>query len=177
MLPTDNDMTLINQYSRYNLTKDDVYIFSMVLCDNDIDRDFECFTVDALFELEKLFVGKTGIIDFQNSSVKQVPRIFECAVEAVKGKKTQIGDDYFRLTAKAYILKNESTKDIIQELDCKEISIGCAVRNALCSICGNKVNSPYCEHKKGKKYKRKLCYTKLDGVYDAYEFSVVNNKF
>ena len=42
---TDMDMNLINEYSRRTLTKDEVYTFSVVLCDNDIDRDFERFTV------------------------------------------------------------------------------------------------------------------------------------
>lgn len=60
---TDDEMALINAYSRRTLTKDEVYVFGVVLCDNDIDRDNERFTVESLFELEKLFVGKTGIFD------------------------------------------------------------------------------------------------------------------
>lgn len=59
---TDKELELINAYSRRKLTKDEVYVFGVVLCDNDIDRDNERFTVESLFELEKLFVGKTGIL-------------------------------------------------------------------------------------------------------------------
>ena len=55
---TNDEMALINAYSRRTLTKDEVYVFGVVLCDNDIDRDNERFTVESLFELEKLFVGK-----------------------------------------------------------------------------------------------------------------------
>ena len=58
---TDEDMVLINQYTRRQLSKDEVYIFSLVLCDNDVDRDYERFSVKALEGLSKLFMGKTGI--------------------------------------------------------------------------------------------------------------------
>ena len=56
---TDDEMTLINQYTRRELTKDEVYVFSLVLCDNDIDRDFERFTVESLFFFFFLFVCMT----------------------------------------------------------------------------------------------------------------------
>ena len=38
---TDKELELINAYSRRKLTKDEVYVFGVVLCDNDIDRDNE----------------------------------------------------------------------------------------------------------------------------------------
>jgi Lar family restriction alleviation protein len=98
---SDEELTLINSYTRRKLTKDEVYAFSVMLCDNDIDRDGERFTVKSLFALEKLFVGKTGIIDHNLSAKNQTARIFSCSVEAVQGKKTQTGDDYFRLKARA----------------------------------------------------------------------------
>ena len=52
---TANDMEQINSYSRKELSPDDVYVFKIQLCDNDIDRDNECFTVESLFVLKKLF--------------------------------------------------------------------------------------------------------------------------
>ena len=56
----DDELELINRFTRRNLAKNEVYAFSVVLCDNDVDRDGERFTTDSLYELEKLFVGKTG---------------------------------------------------------------------------------------------------------------------
>ena len=46
---TDEELALINKYTRRQLSKDEVYVFSVVLCDNDIDRDGERFTVESLF--------------------------------------------------------------------------------------------------------------------------------
>ena len=52
------ELRLINTYTRRNLSAEEVYVFSVTLCDNDVDRDNERFTVESLFALEKLFVGK-----------------------------------------------------------------------------------------------------------------------
>ena len=170
------DLALINKYTRRELNSDELYVFSVVLCDNDIDRDFERFTVESLFSLEKLFVGKTGIFDHNASAKHQTARIFECKVESVDGQKTRTGDDYFRLVARAYIPKSEKNSDIILSLDSgitKEVSVGCAVKQTLCSICGCDIHSPACHHTKGSEYNGELCYGELSGVYDAYEFSFV----
>ena len=173
---SDEELMLINQYTRKELSKNDVYVFSVVLCDNDIDRDFERFTVESLFELEKLFVGKTGIFDHDPKSKNQTARIISCKVENVDSKKTKTGDEYFRLVARAYIPRNDSTRDIIDAIDSgilKEVSVGCAVKENLCSLCSNDINSVKCNHIKGEYYNNKLCFSELKNVFDAYEFSFV----
>ena len=86
----DDELELINRFTRRNLAKNEVYAFSVVLCDNDVDRDGERFTTDSLYELEKLFVGKTGIIDHNPSAKNQTARIFSCKVEKIDGQKTAL---------------------------------------------------------------------------------------
>ena len=49
------ELALINRYTRKPLAKEDVYVFSVNLCDNDVDRDFECFSLSALNGLAVLF--------------------------------------------------------------------------------------------------------------------------
>ena len=173
---SSEELALINQYTRKELKEDEVYVFSVILCDNDIDRDFERFTVESLFELEKLFVGKTGIFDHDPKCKNQTARIISCSVEAVESKKTSTGDDYFCLKARAYIPKTESNKSIIEAIDSgilKEVSVGCAVKETLCSVCSNDINSVMCNHRKGEYYENTLCYGELKNVFDAYEFSFV----
>lgn len=171
---SDKELELINGYTRRKLSADEVYVFSVVLCDNDVDRDGERFTVESLFELEKLFVGKSGIFDHNPSAKNQTARIFDCSVEAVGGRKTALGDDYFRLKARAYLPKSEKNADLILALDSgiiKEVSVGCAVEKIVCSICGE--NSDRCPHIKGEKYGSKLCCGEMTDPYDAYEWSFV----
>lgn len=174
--PNAEELELINKYTRREFNAEEVYVFSLTLCDNDVDRDFERFTVEALFELEKLFVGKTGIVDHESRSKNQTARIFRCKVEAVEGKKTATGDDYFRLTARAYIPITEGNRETIMSIDSgirKEVSVGCAVNESTCSICGKPWGSSGCNHQKGKTYDGRLCFAELISPYDAYEWSFV----
>ena len=172
----EREMELVNSYSRRQLSADEVYIFSVALCDNDIDRDNERFTVEALFELEKLFVGKTGIIDHNPTANNQKARIISCCVESVDGAVTALGDQLFRLTARAYIRRTEGNSELIEAIEAgivKEVSVGCSIGHTVCSICRNDMNSPMCSHIKGREYDGALCYGELTEPKDAYEFSFV----
>ena len=53
----EKDIDLINQYSLKELKPEDVMCFSLVLCDNEVDRDCEKFTQESLEALAKMFVG------------------------------------------------------------------------------------------------------------------------
>lgn len=175
-VPTEEELELINKYTRRPFKAEEVYVFSLTLCDNDVDRDFERFTVESLFELEKLFMGKTGIIDHVSSSKNQTARIFRCKVEAVEGKKTTTGDDYFRLSARAYMPVTEGNRETILSIDSgirKEVSVGCAVEKSICSVCGKEFGGLGCNHQKGRVYDGKLCFAELMNPYDAYEWSFV----
>ena len=170
------EMALVNTYSRRELSADEVYLFSVVLCDNDIDRDNERFTVESLFELEKLFVGKTGIIDHDPTAKNQKARIISCKVESVEGMTTALGDALFRLTARAYIRRTEANSELIEAIEAgivKEVSVGCSVAKTVCSVCRNEMRSPLCNHIKGRAYDGEICYGELCEPTDAYEFSFV----
>lgn len=170
------EMALVNTYSRRELSADEVYLFSVVLCDNDVDRDNERFTVESLFELEKLFVGRTGIIDHDPTAKNQKARIISCKVESVEGMKTALGDALFRLTARAYIRRTEANSELIEAIEAgivKEVSVGCSVAKTVCSVCRNEMRSPLCNHIKGRAYNGEKCYGELCEPTDAYEFSFV----
>ena len=168
------ELELINTYTRRTLTADEVYVFTVVLCDNDVDRDGERFTVESLFALEKLFVGKTGIFDHDPSAKNQTARIISCKVENIASRVTATGDEYFCLKARAYLPRTEGNAELIAALDSgivKEVSVGCAVGKILCSICGEEIG--LCPHRKGETYGGKLCCGELSDPYDAYEWSFV----
>lgn len=170
------EMELVNRYSRRELSADEVYLFSVVLCDNDIDRDYERFTVESLFELEKLFVGKTGIIDHDPTAKNQKARIISCKVESVDGAYTSRGDQLFRLTARAYIRRTEGNTELIEAIEAgivKEVSVGCSMGHTVCSVCRNEMRSPLCSHQKGREYDGEMCFGELTEPKDAYEFSFV----
>ncbi|MDO4494318.1 MAG: hypothetical protein Q4B62_00835 [Clostridiaceae bacterium] len=173
---TDGELDLIEKFARKKLNKEELYTFSLILCDNEIDRDNEKFTVSALYELAKLFVGKTGIFDHNMKSKDQSARIYQTEVLTEAGRKTSDGEDYTYIKAKAYMVRTEKNRDLIAEIDAgikKETSVGCSVRDISCSICGKNIKTEGCEHQKGKSYGGRLCCYLLSEPADAYEWSFV----
>ncbi len=174
------DLEKINRYTRRAFTAQEVYTFSVVLCDNEIDRDFERFERAALPVLGRLFLGKTGIFDHDASAGNQAARIYDTAVEQVQGKVTSFGEPYVRVVAKAYLPRCDKNADLITEIESgmkKEVSIGCAVARRECSICGAHLDKEVCRHRKGETYdvhgKQEVCCTVLCEPTDAYEWSFV----
>ncbi len=172
--PLEGEMELIHRFTRRALEDKDVYAFSVVLCDNEVDRDFERFSEKSLEKLAELFIGVTGITDHDPKSSNQSARIFDCRVEQVRGKLTSQGDAYCRVVARAYVPRNRNSEALIQALDSgikKEVSVGCAVRKRICSVCGKEFDQ--CRHHKGQRYGGKLCFVVLEEPTDAYEWSFV----
>ena len=173
-MPLKSELEQINKYTRRELKENEVYVFPVVLCDNEIDRDGERFSDQALEKLAELFVGVTGIADHDPKSLNQTARIFSCKVETVEGKLTSDGRMYKRLYAKAYVPKSEQSIELILALDSgikKEVSVGCSVGKRICSVCGQDIS--VCEHIKGRKYNGQKCFVTLDEPSDAYEWSFV----
>lgn len=173
-VPTDEELELINGYTRKRFSKEEVYVFTVVLCDNDVDRDFQRFPVETLTALEKMFVGKSGIFDHNPSTNNQTARIISCSTKSVDGVVTATGDQYFRLEARAYIPRGRQFDNVIYAIESgikKEVSVGCSVAFEKCSICGENMGS--CGHKRGNVYGGKLCYGELIDPIDAYEWSFV----
>ena len=173
---TGEDLALINALARKELKAEEVYTFSVRLCDNEVDRDFERFAPQTLEGLAGLFVGKSGIFDHQWSARGQAARIYKTEVVREPEKLTRAGDGYCWLKGYAYMLRTDSAKDLIAEIEGgikKEVSVGCAVERSVCSVCGADLREGQCGHKKGEVYDGKLCYASLEGAGDAYEFSFV----
>ena len=177
------DIALINRYSVRELQPEEVYCFSVVLCDNEVDRDFERITEKALQKLAALFVGKTGIMDHRWTAENQIARLYRAEVEETS-EKNQLGKPLKRLRGSAYMIKNEENKATIDAIDggiLKEVSVGFACGAVLCSCCGKPLKRNrdtwqlQCEngHSKGQTYDGKLCCGELDEPSDAYEFSFV----
>ena len=165
-VPTAVQLDAINAQARAKLKEDQVYVFSLRLCDDQIDRDNERFDTAALPELAKLFIGKCGIVDHRWSAENQVARIFETQV--VQQNRVSF------IKAWAYIRRGGANDEIIADIEAgikKEVSVGCAMGRSVCSICGGEYGT--CGHQKGEHYDGQICCAILKEPMDAYEFSFV----
>ena len=170
------DLELINSFAKKTLKAEEVFTFSVLLCDNEVDRDYECFTSESLYELSKLFIGKTGIFDHQWKADAQVARIYNTEVITDKTERTSYGHPYSYLKGYVYMMRTSENEALISEINGgikKEVSVGCSVGSKICSICGEDMDSLTCPHTKGKEYGGKVCYAKLTDPVDAYEWSFV----
>ena len=165
-VPNAQQLEKINALAKGTLTAEQVYVFSVRLCDDQVDRDFERFDTEALPVLAKLFVGKSGIVDHKWSAGSQLARIFDTEIlteDGVTGIK-----------AWAYIRRGGAGDEWIADIEAgikKEVSVGCAMGRSVCSICGGDYGS--CGHRKGEYYEGQLCCAILRDPVDAYEFSFV----
>ena len=173
---TGEDLEQIGRLARRPLKEEEIYAFSVRLCDNEVDRDWERFSPETLKGLAPLFVGKSGIFDHQWSARGQAARIYKTEVVREAGRLTRAGDPYCWLKGYAYMVRTQGNRDLIAEIEGgikKEVSVGCAVERAACSVCGRPWGEEGCDHQKGQWYDGRLCYAILEGARDAYEFSFV----
>ena len=166
----------INKLTRRTFSAEEVYVFSVILCDNEVDRDFEQFTEPALQKLSKLFMGKTGVFDHNPKSTNQTARIFGAQVVCDPHRLTKNKEPYYALRAEAYMVRCAKNEDLILEIDAgikKEVSVGCQIGSVTCSVCRADMKSSPCRHQKGKVYSGKLCTHILSDPTDAFEWSFV----
>ena len=165
-VPTAAQLEAINAQAKGKLSAEQVYVFSLRLCDDQVDRDGERFDTAALPELARLFIGKTGIVDHRWSSDSQVARIFQTQVVREEGVSY--------IKAWAYIRRGGHSDEVIADIEAgikKEVSVGCAMGRAVCSVCGSEYGT--CGHQKGESYDGAVCCAILKEPMDAYEFSFV----
>lgn len=172
---TDGELDKINALAIKELTADEVFIFKVAMCDNEIDRDYEYFPADTLTQMGELFKGKTVVSDHKRTASNQVARIYDTSLIKT-GEYSLSGEPYTQLIAKCYMLKSEATADLIASIEAgitKEVSVGCAIKSAVCSICGTDNRESYCKHFNGQEYDGNICYFALKDALDAYELSFV----
>ena len=172
-VPAEAELAEINRFAKSPLQAEEVYAFSLRLCDNEVDRDWERFPAATLEELAPLFAGKSGLFDHQWSAREQTARIYRTEVVR-EARLTGAGEPYCYLKGYAYLLRTEGNRELIAEIEGgikKEVSVGCAVERAVCSICGQDIHT--CPHEKGEEYGGQQCWADLVGATDAYEWSFV----
>jgi len=162
------ELALINAQALRPLAADEVFAFKLAACGNQIDRDFERFTDEALEQMAKLYVGKPVLRDHAWSNCAQTARVYAAGVEEFENHK--------RLVLRCYMPRTEGTAETITAIESgviRECSVGLWAGKSICSICGAVQQEAMCKHYPGREYDGKLCHFDLDDIRDAYEVSLV----
>jgi hypothetical protein len=165
-IPSNEDYALISEICPDEIQKDDIFVYSVKLCDNLIDRDREFFSHEALVQLQEMFVGATGIHNHDWESGNQHSRLYktelitesEPVLFVADTVKTATLNPYEYIVGYAYTLNSEKNKPLIQDIRggiLKEVSIGFEddVRTKLELSDGDA--------------------TRIDNISDVYEWSFV----
>ncbi len=176
----DYELEKINQHTIKPLAKEDVYIFPIALCDNEVDRVGDKMTDKFLNDLADKVKGVTGLKDHDWSSDNQLSRLYDAEVVETD-EVNQLGEKRKYVLGKAYTLSKY--KDYIDKINAgllKECSISFQSENDTCSICGCKTHKKedglsICEngHIALEEYDGKLCYNIIDELTDVMEWSLV----
>ena len=169
---SESELREIRKFMRRDVPREELFSFSFILCDNEVDRDNERFTTEALEEICEMFVGVTGVFDHDISARNQASRIFKTELKRDAKRLTSLGEEYTYVEASAYMVLTDETKVLAREIDAgikKEVSLSCSAKRGLCSIC-HKEN---CSHIGGMSYDGKLCFREISQICDAYEWSFV----
>ena len=168
----DADMEAINRFSLAPLSKEDVFCFEVVACDNEVDRDFERFGDEGLAKMAQLMEGRTVIKDHMARADNQFARIYACSVESPSGE-TSDGRPYRQLVARCYALAGDPAVADIKAGIKKEVSVSFRPSSVVCSVCGADQAKKPCKHVWGREYDGKTCSFEFADVSDAYELSFV----
>lgn len=173
-IPDDAAMEKISAYTKKKLSPEELFVFTVTLCDNDIDRDGERFTDECLASLVPLMKGRTGICDHEPKAENQRARLYDCYVLKSDNEKNALNQPLTRLIGHAYMLRTEKNRDVIAEIEGgikKEVSISCSVKKQTCSVCHKDIR--ICGHIRNRQYGEGFCYAELSEPTDGYEWSFV----
>jgi hypothetical protein len=149
------------------------------------DRNYMPFNLKALQDLKKIYPGKTMLKDHKRTADNQIARIFDTELIQDANKRTELGELHTELIGKIYMIRTDSNKDLIAEINGgtkKEVSTSTVPEKMICSICGTDNMKDYCRHYPGftydvadatGKYEKKKCKMLLHGAKEAYELSFV----
>ncbi len=170
--PGPEALKKIHAFCKTPVEAEELYCFPVKLCDNEIDRDYERFSDEALLEMATLFVGKSGLLDHRWSAKEQVARLYHAEVVGEE-RRTSDGRPYRFLKGYAYMLRSAQA-ELVAGIEAgiqREVSVGLSCARAVCSVCGEV--SGACGHVKGTLVDGKVCHAVLREPRDAFEWSFV----
>lgn len=177
----DKRLEIINSHTITPLTKDEVFLFDVVLCDNDVDRVGDRLSDKFLEEFAEKSKTLVGLKDHDWSSDGQLSRLYDTEVVTVDGETNSVGEPYKQVIGHAYTLQRfEEFVDRIRSGLLKECSVSFESQDDRCSICGGHMEKgvdsiAVCEngHVAGNTYEGKLCYNDVNTCTDVFEWSLV----
>jgi hypothetical protein len=164
--PEDAPLSAVNRFALRPLGQDEIAVFTLDLCHNQIDRHFSRFPEDELEKINGMVPGRPLMErhDLRGS----LPRgtFFRSNVHR-DGPKMSVRPD-------VYVLRTNENEDFILNIEggvYRETSIGFSFQTPECSICAKDLRT--CDHVPGRSYGPDICHYVMRDVLEVIEGSVV----
>lgn len=156
----------INRFALRPLAQDEVAVFTLDLCNDQVDRHFSRFPENELEAINRMVPGRPLMErhDLRGS----LPRgtFFRSNIHR-DNAKTSVRPD-------VYVLRTKENEDFILNIEggvYRETSIGFSFRTPECSICQKDLRT--CDHIPGRSYGADTCHYVMRDVLEVIEGSVV----
>lgn len=162
----DTTLAAVNRFALRPLTREDIAIFTLDLCHNQVDKHFSRFPEE---ELEKIAAMVPGRPLMERHDLRgALPRgtFFRARVHRE--------GDRLSVRPEVYVLRTAANEDFIRSIEggvYRETSIGFSFARPECSVCGADIRG--CPHTPGEQYDGAVCHYLLREVLEVIEGSVV----
>jgi hypothetical protein len=159
-------LTEVNRFALQPLTADDVAVFTMDLCHNQIDRHFSRFPDEELDRINAMVPGRPLMERHDLRGTLPRGTFFRSRLNQ-DGERVSVRPD-------VYVLRTGENHDFIRNIEggvYRETSIGFSFQTPECSICAKDLRT--CDHIPGRTYGGELCHFVMRDVVDVIEGSVV----
>ena len=103
---TDEELRKINKFTLTPLAADEVFSFKLIMGDNGLDdRNYEPFNLNALKDLQKLYIGKTMIKDHRRTADNQIARVYD----------TELVQDSSELYSRLTVMPKSISQDDVEQ--------------------------------------------------------------
>lgn len=159
-------MESVNRYALRPLQPEDIAVFTLDLCNNQVDRHFSRFPEEELERVNALTPGRP--LMERHDMTGSLPR------GTFFRSRLHREGEHVSVRPEVYVLRSAGNRDFILNIEggvYRETSIGFSFRRPECSVCGKDLRT--CAHVPGRSYGGKPCHFVMRGVVEVLEGSVV----
>jgi len=158
----------VNRFALRPLRGDEYAVFTLDLCNNQVDRHFSRFPDEELRTINAMTPGRPLMERHDLRGTLPRGTFFRSELHQ-DGEVLSVRPD-------VYVLRTRENEDFILNIEggvYRETSIGFSFRRPECSICGKDLRT--CDHVPGRTYGGALCHYVMREVVEVIEGSVVSS--
>jgi len=158
----------VNKFTLRPLTRDEFAVFTMDLCNNQVDAHYSRFPLDELESINDMVPGRPFMERHDTKGTLPRGTFFR------SGLHEEPDGEYVSVRPDVYILHTEDNRALIANIEggvYRATSIGFSFMRPECSICHKDIRT--CDHVPGRRYAEESCHYIMHDVVSVLEGSVV----